>query len=217
MVKDLIKKSLDIGAIKLNIKQPFCWASGYYMPIYNDNRQLISTYEGRMLITEGFKSLIKENYDYIVGTATSGIAPATSLADSLQKPLLYVRSSSKDHGMQNLIEGCSKDSNLEDKKMILIEDAISTGGSSLRALNVLRDRKVDIHTILAIYSYGFEKTKKRFEDEKVNLISLFDYKSMIKVAYETKYISSYEYDSLLNWFEDPFNWGINNGFNKKEV
>lgn len=216
-MEEIIKLSLEIGAIKLNTENPFCWASGYYMPMYNDNRQLVGTYKGRTLITEGFANLINaDDYDYIAGTATAGIAPATSLADKLKKPLVYVRSKSKDHGTQNLIEGVSKDANLKGKRMILVEDAISTGGSSLQALQTLRDRGIVVDTIIAIYSYGFEKAKTRFKEANANLITLFDYKAMVEYANSINYINKEQYQSLLQWSNDPFSWGDNHGFKKRE-
>src|SRR3989338_5817616 len=138
----IAKTSLEIGAIKLNTEKPFRWASGYQMPIYNDNRMLLGNAAVRRMIAEGFKALLLENRiraDIVAGTSTAGIPHATTLADSLKKPMIYIRDKPKDHGLRNLIEGIDCDSDLYGKQVVVIEDLISTGGSSVKAVIAVRN------------------------------------------------------------------------------
>ena len=138
IAKQLAETTLAIGAFKLRPEDPFRWASGYYMPIYNDNRMLLGNASHRRLVSDGFAALIEENqlaFDVVCGTATAGIAPATTLADRLAKPLVYVRDKAKGHGMQNRVEGILNDG----QTCLVIEDVISTGGSSVSAVEGVRE------------------------------------------------------------------------------
>lgn len=207
----LVEKVFEVQAVKINCTKPFLWASGYYMPIYTDNRLLVGSFEGRKLITELFSQIVS-GCDYIAGTATAGIAPAASLADKLEKPLIYVRSKAKDHGAENLIEGISAEQSLSGKKVALIEDAVSTGGSSLKAVAALKARGADVPHVYAVYSYGFEKAHERFQGEGITLHALYTYRDLIEFAKERHTIDEADYAALLDWQKAPFEWGKKNGF-----
>ncbi|MBT6661576.1 MAG: orotate phosphoribosyltransferase, partial [Nitrospina sp.] len=159
--KEIAKISLETGAIKLEPETPFLWASGYYMPIYNDNRLLLGSSKHRQLIAEGFKDIIISKnieVDVIAGTATAGIPPATSLANLLGAPLIYARSNQKEHGMKNQIEGILR----ENQKVVVVEDLISTGGSALKAVSAIRKAGGNVDHCLSIFSYGFSKAIEQF-------------------------------------------------------
>ena len=157
--KKLISISLGINAVKLDTKTPFLWASGYYMPIYNDNRIFLQEKNYRELIADAFIEIMKDNnidVDVIAGTSTSGIPLATTLADKLDLPLTYVRDKPKGHGLKNCIEGIPAETGYQGKKVLLIEDLISTGGSSIKAVQAIRDADGNIDCCLSIFSYGFQ-------------------------------------------------------------
>src|SRR6056297_1491240 len=190
---ELAKAGLSIGSIRLRPEHPFRWASGYYMPIYNDNRILLSSWKFRALVASGFDDIIRENklhFDIIAGTATAGIPHATTLADRLQHPLVYVRGSSKGHGLQNRIEGIGSPEELSGRKVLLIEDLISTGGSSIDAVNALRQTGAEVDTCLPILEYD----------------------QLIDIARQNGYVSKQDQESLLEWRASPFAWGEAHGF-----
>ncbi len=203
--------ALEVGAIQLKPDDPFRWASGYYMPIYNDNRLLLSEAKHRRLVAEGFQSLIREHsikYDVVAGTATAGIAPATSLADLENAPLCYVRPQAKDHGKQNLIEGkLTKGS-----RALLIEDVISTGGSSMKAAKALRKAGAVVDSCLCIFTYGFGGSKKLFGDNDCRILPLLDFEELLEIAHNSRKISSDDVKDLKSWMEAPFDWGNSRGF-----
>lgn len=214
-MEHLLKLALDLEAVKIDCKKPFRWASGYYMPIYTDNRIIVGSFKGRKIITDLFvKKIADIDYDYIAGTATAGIAPATSLADRLKKPLVYVRSSSKDHGTAKLIEGFSPTQQSRGKRVLLIEDAISTGGSSLKAVQTLQSYGFMLDTVCSIYSYGFLEAQKAFDLANLRLMPLFTYNDMIEFAYNNNYFSREDYESLIEWQRAPFDWGENHNFKR---
>ncbi len=213
--KLLAKVALEIKAIKLNPKQPFLWASGYYMPIYNDNRMLLGNFEHRKIIASGFIDLIsklKLDVEVIAGTATAGIPPATSLADRLEKPLIYVRASAKDHGLRNTIEGIL----LPGQKVLMIEDLISTGGSSITAIEDIREAGGKIENCLSIFSYGLSEALKQFDQISCKVNSLLTYDLLLAEAQTQKYINQQELELLQDWRKNPFSWGEKNGFPKVE-
>ena len=163
----LAEISLEMGAIKLQPNDPFLWASGYRMPIYNDNRMLLSSSEARRLVAEGFLDILQQeeiDFEVIAGTSTAGIPHSTTLADMLGTPLTYVRTKAKDHGMGNQIEGLGGDRSYHNRKVVLIEDLISTGGSSIKAVQAVREAEGDITWCLAIFSYGLEKARTQFAE-----------------------------------------------------
>ena len=212
--KEIAKISLDTGAIKLDSKNPFLWASGYLMPIYNDNRLLLGSSKHRQLITESFRSIINDKNiatDVIAGTATAGIAPATSLANLMETPLIYVRPSPKDHGMENQIEGILH----ADQKVVVIEDLVSTGGSALKAINAIREAGGQVEHCLSIFGYGFKKATEQFKNAKCQLHQLIDFKELMVQAKKNKTISDDQFLMLQTWHNDPFNWGNKNSFTAK--
>ncbi|NCD05988.1 MAG: orotate phosphoribosyltransferase [Spirochaetia bacterium] len=213
--------ALELGAIKLQVNEPFTWASGYRMPIYNDNRRLLASPAARALIADAFSKMTKAldfDPDNIAGTATAGIPHATTLADKLNKSLSYVRSSSKDHGTNQKIEGLGNSHSYEGQKVLLIEDLISTGGSSIKAVKAIVESDGICPYTLAIFTYGLDASKEAFDslDPKCDAYTILDYDTMVKRALEINYIDEAESIALKQWREDPFNWGINRGFEKVE-
>lgn len=227
--KEIAKAGLNINAIKLRPNDPFTWASRYRMPIYNDNRMFLFFPEHRKLIREGFTNLIKDiPYEVIAGTSTSGIPPATTLADSLGKPMIYVRDKPKDHGLKNQIEGIDAEYDLQRRKVVLIEDLISTGGSSARAVQAIRDANGICNYCVSIFNYGLDKASRIFKgeeayDKKENKLespcevrSLLTYDTLLEVAKETGYIDDQQTEMLNEWRADPFGWGEKHGFPRVE-
>ncbi|MDR2835347.1 MAG: orotate phosphoribosyltransferase [Bacteroidales bacterium] len=203
--KIISEKLLQIKAIKLEPANFFTWASGWHSPIYCDNRKTLSFPEIRTFIKDSFVSLIQEkfsNYDIIAGVATGAIAQGALVADKLSKPFVYVRSSSKDHGLGNQIEG----SICIGQKVVIVEDLISTGGSSLNAVKALREAGCEIVGMVAIFSYQFQKSQDAFEVEKIPLYTLSNYNDLIDTALNLNYISEKEVDLLKEWRLDPENW-----------
>ena len=212
--EEIAKISLETGAIQLNPKTPFLWASGYHMPIYNDNRLLLGNSKHRQLITEGFKEIITSEQievDVVAGTATAGIPPATSLANLLKTPLIYVRPNSKKHGMQNQIEGLLH----EGQKVLVIEDLISTGESAIKAVSAIRNAGGKVDHCVSIFSYGFSKSVEKFKNSHCHLHTLLNFKDLILLAKKDENITTENLTLLQSWQEDPFNWGSKNGFAEK--
>lgn len=196
---------LQIKAIKLNPTNPFQWASGWNSPIYCDNRKTLSYPPVRTFIRQQFANAIKEhfpNVEVIAGVATGGIAHGALVAEAMGLPFAYIRSSSKGHGMQNLIEGDI----FKDQKVVVIEDLISTGGSSLKAVNALREHGCDVLGMVAIFTYGFDLARKNFEESKCKLITLSDYNAMLDVAVNENYVSENAMESLAEWRTSPHTW-----------
>tara|TARA_B100001109_G_C18864691_1_gene476358 strand:+ start:7442 stop:8089 length:648 start_codon:yes stop_codon:yes gene_type:complete len=198
---------LQIKAIKLNKKEPFQWASGWNSPIYCDNRKTLSYPKVRTFIRQKYAEVIQENFgqvDVIAGVATGGIAQGALVAQELELPFIYVRSSAKGHGLQNLIEGEVEPG----QRVVVIEDLISTGMSSLNAVQALRDKGCHVVGMVAIFSYGFQVAKTNFQKYQCPLYTLSDYDSLIEVAVEGKYINFEDIESLKSWREDPANWNV---------
>lgn len=207
----LAKIALEIGAVKINASNPFQWASGYQMPIYNDNRLFLGSAEHRKLIGEGLQSLIQERkipVDVIAGTATAGIPHATTLANILKTPLVYVRGAPKGHGLENQIEGILH----KKQNAALIEDVISTGGSALKAVEKLREAGAIVSHCLCIFDYGFQKAADEFDKAGCRLHSLFTFETLIQSASESGMIGPEEKDLLNSWYSAPFEWGEKRGF-----
>lgn len=201
----LAEKLLQISAIKLQPNNPFTWASGWNSPIYTDNRKILSYPDIRSLVKIELARLIMENFpeaEAIAGVATGAIAMGALVADLLNLPYVYVRSTPKDHGLENLIEG-----NLKPRtKVVVIEDLISTGGSSLKAVEAIRAAACEVVGMCALFTYQFPVSIKRFRDADVKLIALSNYSSMLEVAVETNYIQPYELSTLEEWRKDPASW-----------
>lgn len=217
----LAKAAFELGAIRLSPKEPFTWASGYRMPIYNDNRQFLANSSYRALICDAFTDMLMTlgfDPDNIAGTSTAGIPHATTLADRLRKPLSYIRSSSKDHGLGNQIEGLGKDGSYHGDKVLLIEDLISTGKSSIQAVNAIINAEGYVPYCLAIFTYGLKASEDAFKAVIPECVpyTILSYPMMIQTAVETGYINAEEGETLHEWREDPFGWGIKHGFEKIE-
>src|SRR6187551_581363 len=196
---------LHIQAIKLNTEKPFTWSSGWKSPIYCDNRLSLSYPEIRQTIRDGLVQAIRENFftvESIAGVATAGIAQGALVAESLNLPFLYVRPKPKDHGMENLIEGKIT----KGQKVVVVEDLVSTGGSSLKSVQALRDAGFEVLGMVSIFNYGFDIATRNFYDANTSLISLCDYTNLLKYALEQQYISEHQMISLKAWRVDPANW-----------
>ena len=196
---------LQIKAIKLQPANPFTWASGWKSPIYCDNRKTLSYPKVRTFIRQQFVEVIENKYpnaDVIVGVATGGIAIGALIAEDMGLPFCYVRSSAKGHGMQNLIEGEIPTG----KNVVVIEDLISTGGSSLKAVQALRENNCHVLGMAAIFTYDFEVAKNNFKEHQCELFTLSDYPILIKTAEADNYITQHDIQSLTNWKKDPANW-----------
>ncbi len=204
----LAENLLKISAIKLQPEHPFTWASGWNSPIYTDNRKTLSYPSVRTFIKVEMCRLIMENFetpDAIAGVATGAIAMGAMVADTFGLPYVYVRSTPKDHGLENLIEGNLKPG----QKVVVIEDLISTGGSSLKAVEAIRAAGCDVVGMAAIFTYGFPIAVNRFKEAGVNLVTLSNYNAMLEAALETKYIRPEDLDTLKEWRKDPANWTPN--------
>lgn len=201
----LAEKLLQISAIKLQPNNPFTWASGWNSPIYTDNRKVLSYPDIRTFIKVELARIIEENFpevEAIAGVATGAIAMGALVADVLNLPYVYVRSTPKDHGLENLIEG-----NLKPRtKVVVIEDLISTGGSSLKAVEAIRAAACEVVGMCALFTYQFPVSIKRFRDANVKLITLSNYSAMLEVAVETNYIQPFELATLEEWRKDPASW-----------
>jgi len=217
LIRQIITQAaFESGAIRLDEKSPFTWASGYRMPIYNDNRQLLQSPLIRKVIKAGLILTIGEDAmaaaDVIAGVATAGIPHATTLADHCELPLAYVRSSAKDHGMGRQIEGAS----VKGKRVILVEDLISTGGSSVAAAVAVREAGATNVTCVSVFSYGFPKAEQAFKEQAIEAYSILDLPILVDIAEKATLAAPETIASIRQWMADPFTWGEKNGFPKKE-
>jgi len=197
---------LQIKAIKLQPSNPFTWASGWKSPIYCDNRKTLSFPEVRSYIRDSFATIVNELYpqaEMIAGVATGAIAHGALAADKLGLPFIYVRSGAKEHGLGNQIEGYFE----QGQKIVVVEDLISTGGSSLSAVKALRDAGCIVLGMVAIFTYEFIKASDGFSSENCKLDTLSNYSMLIDTAVKTGYINQAEVDTLKKWREDPSVWG----------
>lgn len=198
-------KLLDVKAIKLQPTNPFTWASGWKSPFYCDNRKTLAFPDLRSFVKIELTRLILENFpevDAVAGVATGAIAQGALVADAMGKPFAYVRSKPKDHGMENLIEGDLQ----AGMKVIVVEDLISTGGSSLKAVEALRKAGCEVVGMVASYTYGFPVAEKAFADADVKLITLTNYEAVVEQALATGYINTEDVPLLSDWRKDPANW-----------
>lgn len=203
---DVTRKLLQINTIKIQPSNPFTWASGWLSPIYCDNRKLLSYPEARTLICDYFCQLIKEKYpeaEVIAGVATGAIAHGVLVAEKLGLPFIYVRSTPKGHGLENLIEGDMKPG----QKVVIIEDLVSTGGSSLKAADAVTNFGGDVLGMMAIFTYNFPVARKAFEQAGIELTTLSRYQILLDVALEQGDISADQIESLNSWRENPAEWG----------
>ena len=198
---------LQIKAIKLQPSNPFTWASGWKSPIYCDNRKTLSFPEVRSFIRSSFAAMIKSIYpeaDMIAGVATGAIAHGALVADKMGLPFIYVRSGAKEHGLGNQIEGHF----IPGQKVVVIEDLISTGGSSLSAVTALRESGCEVLGMVAIFTYEFKKATDAFAAADCRLNTLSNYSVLVESAVSTGYIGQAEVETLKKWRIDPANWGI---------
>jgi orotate phosphoribosyltransferase len=199
---------LQIKAIKLQPSNPFTWASGWKSPIYCDNRKTLSFPKVRSYIRDSFAAVVNEYYpeaELIAGVATGAIAHGALVAEKLELPFVYVRSEAKEHGLGNQIEGFFEPG----QKVVVIEDLISTGGSSLNAVKALRDAGCDVVGMAAVFTYEFSKAADGFAAANCRLHTLSNYSTLILTAVETGYITEKDVETLKQWRKDPSNWGIN--------
>lgn len=207
---DLLKKEfasrlMKVKAIKLQPENPFTWASGWKSPFYCDNRKTLSYPDLRNYVKLELVHAVLENFpeaEAVAGVATGAIAQGALVADELNLPFVYVRSKPKDHGLENLIEGELKPG----MKVVVVEDLISTGGSSLKAVEAIRKNCCEVVGMVASYTYSFDVAKKAFEEAGVKLITLTDYDHVVEQAKETGYIKPEHVEVLNEWRKDPANW-----------
>ncbi len=214
---ELARAGLALRAFKLSPAKPFLWASGFYMPVYNDNRMFLFYPPYRKLITDAFEVMITSNhadFDVIAGTSTAGIPFGTMVAERLGAPFVYVRSKPKGHGLGNQIEGIGGPDALSGKKVILIEDLISTGRSSIEALSALTAAEGRVLACLSIFNYGMEQATRNFNDLEppCRVDSILFFHELVLIASQDNYISAGDLQALAPWRSDPFNWGALHGF-----
>ena len=196
---------LEIRAIKLSPQDPFTWSSGWKSPIYCDNRLSLSYPEIRTLVKKGLSEGIQNRYpdvDAIAGVATAGIPQGALVADVLDLPFIYVRSKPKGHGMENMIEGKAEGG----QKVVVIEDLISTGGSSLKAIDALRAAGIEVLGLGAIFTYGFQTASDNFREANVDFFTLSNYGVMLEEAMHSSYITTDQAAALKEWNKDPAAW-----------
>ncbi len=196
---------LQIKAVKLQPSNPFTWASGWKSPIYCDNRKTLSYPQIRTFIRQAYTEIIHEEFgtpEVIAGVATGGIAQGALIAQELGVPFIYIRSSAKGHGMQNMIEG----DYVEGQNVVVIEDLVSTGGSSLKAVQALREAKMNVKGMVAIFNYGFDLAEQNMKEAKCKLVTISDYDHLVEEALKLGYIKEGDLQSLKEWRQDPSNW-----------
>jgi orotate phosphoribosyltransferase len=206
IARKIVLDLLEIGAIKLNLKEPFTWASGWRSPIYCDNRLALSYPDVRDYIKQALCDKINASFgefDVVVGVATAGIPQGALVADALNLPFIYVRSKPKGHGLTNQIEGRI----VEGQNVVVVEDLVSTGGSSIKAVQALRGAGMRVIGMISIFTYSFDLSIENFQQADINYVSLSDYNTLIQVAVEHNIISKDQVAILRSWRESPATWG----------
>lgn len=207
--EQIAKLLLEIKAVTINVKEPFRYTSGIISPIYTDNRLIISYPDKRQIIIDAFLNLIKTSqlkFDVVAGTATAGIPHAAWIAQALQKPMVYVRAKSKEHGRKNQIEGHIA----AGQTALVIEDLISTGGSSVNAGIVLREAGAVVNDCLAIFTYQLPEAEQKFAAAKIHCHTLTNFKTLLQVAEQLHYIDSQEKNEAAQWNQSPAEWRVGN-------
>lgn len=205
---EVTKILLELNTIKIQPLNPFTWASGWKSPIYCDNRKILSYPEARTLVRNKFAEIIRKKYpdtEVIAGVATGAIAHSVLVADLLELPFIYIRSKPKGHGLENLIEGDLKPG----QKVVVIEDLVSTGESSLKAAEAVNSFGGVVTGMLAIFTYNFPVSKKKFDQANIELTPLSNYQALIKMALQTGEITDDQVQTLMEWRENPADWGKN--------
>ncbi len=203
--KAVAEKLLQIKAIRLNLQEPFTWASGWKSPIYCDNRKTLSFPYTRDFIKSELCNVIFEQFpdaEVVAGVATAGIAWGAMAADQLKLPYIYVRPKPKEHGLGNQVEGFYEGG----QRVVVVEDLVSTGKSSLQVCEVLKKQGLAIEGMVSIFTYGFDVADQAFDKAGVPLRSLTNYQTLIALAIENGTVSTAEEETLLNWRKDPANW-----------
>ncbi|NMM50546.1 orotate phosphoribosyltransferase [Marinigracilibium pacificum] len=207
--QDTAKKTaselIEVSAVKISPSKPFVWASGWNSPIYCDNRITLSYPNTRTYLKNALVETIRNNFpevEAIAGVATAGIPQGALVADILDLPFLYIRSKPKGHGMKNMIEGKVD----KKQKVVLVEDLVSTGGSSLKAAEALKEAGAEILGMVSIFTYGFEIAENNFKEAGIKLVSLSDYSAMLNEALNRGLVKENELISLKSWRTDPENW-----------
>lgn len=203
IAEKLAQYLLEIQAIKLNPTEPFTWASGMRSPIYCDNRLSLSYPPIRDFIKQEFVDLVKDmNFDGVAGVATAGIPHGALLADALKVPFIYVRSKAKGHGRQNMIEGDIQSV----KRVLVVEDLISTGGSCLQAVDALKNENIEVEHVVALFTYELEKATVAFQNANIPFTTISNYTALLEAASDSGYVNQSELATLKNWNEDPKAW-----------
>jgi len=203
---EVTKKLLEINTIKIQPTNPFTWASGWKSPIYCDNRKILSYPKTRTFIRDCFVDVIREKYpeaEVIAGVATGAIAMGVLVAEKLGMPFIYIRSKPKDHGLENLIEGDL----MANQKVVIVEDLVSTGTSSLNAAQAVIDNGADVIGMVSIFTYNFPYARENFKKAGIELTSLSRYQVLIDTAVEIGEVTKEQVETLMQWREDPANWG----------
>jgi len=204
--KHFAEKLLQIKALQINLQKPYVWASGWNSPVYCDNRKVLSYPHVRDFVKSELANMVLEHFpdaEVIAGVATAGIAHGVMAADLLKLPFIYVRSKPKEHGMGNQIEGVMEPG----KKVVVIEDLISTGKSSLQVVDVLREQGAEVIGMCGLFTYGFNAASEAFEKAMLPLYTISNYQALMEVAEEQKLIAPEQKASLEQWRVDPANWG----------
>jgi orotate phosphoribosyltransferase len=207
LAENVASMLLEVKAVRLNPDQPFKWASGWNSPIYCDNRITLSYPNVRTAIKNGLASAVQaywQDVDIIAGVATAGIAQGALVADWLELPFCYVRPEPKKHGMANQIEGHIKPG----QKVVLVEDLVSTGGSSLKAVDALREAGANVLGMVSIFTYGFDISRQNFAEKNLKFYSLSDYDTLIGEAVKQQYVSESQLITLHEWRNNPAEWGV---------
>ena len=205
VARHIVSSLLNIGAIKLNLETPFTWASGWKSPIYCDNRLALSFPEIRNYIKQALASTVLRTFggpEIIAGVATAGIPQGALVADVMGLPFIYIRSKPKEHGLSNQIEGRV----VEGQKVVVIEDLVSTGGSSIKAVEAIREVGMHVIGMISIFTYGFDIAYENMRNANISYVSLSDYNIMIEVAVENAIIQEEQVDRLKAWREAPESW-----------
>lgn len=206
ITKRIAELLLEAQAIKLSPEKPFQWSSGWFSPIYCDNRVALSYPDTRTFIKKALAELIRAKYpnaQAVVGVATGGIAQGALVADLLELPFAYVRPEPKKHGMGNQIEGRLE----KGQSVVIVEDLISTGGSSLKTVDALREAGIEVAGMVAIFTYGFQVAADNFTEKNVELHTISNYNALIEVALEHNYVTEAQLESLAAWRVAPESWG----------
>ena len=206
IAREVAEYLLEIKAVVLNPSNPFTWASGLKSPIYCDNRKTLSYPKVRNFIKTAFVDIIADEFkeaDVIAGVATAGIPHGVLIADVINKPFVYVRDKAKGHGLENLIEGKLE----KGQRVVVIEDLISTGGSSLKAVSALREAGAEVLGLGAIFTYGFPKAEEAFAEADCKFFTLSEYPILLEMAIKLDYVKPEEKATLLKWYQNPAEWG----------